>query len=255
LKPKILFYDLETSLQLAAVFQLAHNDYIQPEALVSERYIICAAWRWEGESKIHTVSVLDDSKRYNRDPYDDLHVVKTLHKVMSDADIIVAHNGDSFDKRYIDTRAMIHGLDPLPPIQSIDTYKVAKSRFYLNSNKLNYIGNLLKVGEKIKTSPGLWMRVLNGDKKAVQEMIEYNKQDIVLLQEVFNKLKPYINNFPNIELFGGEGCPRCGSEHIQSRGVHRAITRSYQRFQCQECRGWFRRLKADADSTTEARTI
>jgi hypothetical protein len=247
-QPRILFYDIETSLQLAAIFQLAHNDWISPESLVSERYVICAAWKWEGESKIHTSSVLDDPKRYKRDPHDDLHVVKTLHSVLSEADVIIAHNGDSFDKRYIDTRILVHGLSPLPPIASVDTYKVAKSKFYLNSNKLDYIGKLLKVGQKVKTTPGLWMRVLNGEAAAVKEMVDYNKQDVVLLEKVYNKLKPYAQP-PNLELFGREGCPRCASKKIQARGIHRAITKEYQRWQCQDCGGWFRTLRGEQGST------
>src|SRR3990167_1203831 len=103
---------------------------------------------------VHSGSVLDDPKRYKANPHDDTHVVKTLHKVLATADVIVHHNGDYFDKRYIDTRALVHGLPPLPPTPSIDTYKVAKSKFLLNSHKLDYIGKLLKVGAKIPTSPG-----------------------------------------------------------------------------------------------------
>lgn len=253
--PKILFWDIETSLQPVAVFQLSHNDWIDPSSILQERYIICAAWSWNDEEKVHTVSVADNKKRYAKDPHDDRHVVETLHKVLADADIIVHHNGDSFDKKWVDTRALFHGLPALPPVQSIDTYKVAKNRFYLNSNKLDYIAKLLKVGEKIKTSPGLWMRVLNGDKRAVAEMVEYNKGDVTVLREVFHKLKPYINNYPSLELFGGDGCPRCGSDKIQSRGLHRALTRTYQRYQCQDCCGWFRKLKADEGSTTSSRVL
>lgn len=254
-KPRILFWDIETSLQPVAVFQLAHNDWIDPSNILEERYVIAASWLWEGETKVHSVSVLDDPKRYKKNPHDDFHVIETLHKVLGEADVIVAHNGDSFDKRYVDTRILVHGLDPLPPVTSIDTYKVAKSKFYLNSNKLDYIGKLLRVGQKVKTSPGLWMRVLNGEKQAVREMVDYNQQDVLLLEKVFKKLKPYVANHINRELFGGVGCPRCGSTKIQSRGVHRAITKTYQRFQCQGCSGWFRQLRADEGSTTKYRVL
>jgi DNA polymerase elongation subunit (family B) len=146
--PKVLFYDIETSLQLVAVFQLGNNDWIDPSNLVTERYIICASWSWEGESKVHHVSVLDDPKRFEKDPYDDFHVVNALHKVLSEADVIVGHNSDSFDTPYVNTRALYHGLSALPPITSIDTYKVAKSKFRLNSNKLDYIGKFLKLGRR-----------------------------------------------------------------------------------------------------------
>lgn len=246
---KILFYDIETAQNLVALFQLAHNDFVDPGAIVRERYMISAAWTWNDESRVHSVSVLDDPKRYDRDPHDDYHVVKTLHKVLSEADVIIGHNADQYDKKWLDTRALVHGLAPLPPITSIDTLKVAKKRFALNSNKLDYIAKLLKVGKKIPTTPGLWMRVLAGDKKAVKEMVVYNRHDVEVTRAVFKKLQPYVDNHVNRELFGQKGCPRCGSSKVQSRGVHRAITKVYQRFCCNSCGGWFRHLKSDNAST------
>lgn len=253
--PRILQWDIETSLMPVAVFQLANQDWISPDNILAERYVICAAWSWDDESKVHTVSVLDDPKRYKKDPHDDRHVIEVLHKVLSEADVIVHHNGDSFDRRYVETRILAQGLPALPPINSIDTYKVAKTRFMLASNKLDYLGKLLGVGRKIHTSHGLWLRVLNGEAAAVREMVKYNKQDVLLLRDVFKKLQAYIPNYINRELFGGNGCPRCGSTKIQSRGVHRAISRVYQRFQCQACSGWFRRAANERQVTTKYRVL
>ena len=247
-QPRVLFYDIETSLMPVAVFQLAHNDWIDPSAILEERYIICGSWKWEDEDVVHSVSTVDSAKRYKKNPHDDTEVVKILHEVLSEADVLVAHNGDNFDKRYIDTRILKLGLSPLPPIASIDTYKIAKQKFLFASNKLDYLGQFLGLGQKIKTSPGLWMRVLQGDPDAVKEMVTYNQQDVLLLEKVYGKLKPYAP-VPNLELFGRDGCPRCGSHKIQARGVHRAITKTYQRWQCQDCRGWFRTLRGEAGAT------
>lgn len=252
---RILYWDIETSLMPVAIFQLAHNDWIQPDAIIEERYIICASWMWEGESKVHSVSVLDDPKRYEKDPHDDRHVVETLHKVLSTADLSVTHNGESFDKRYLDTRALVHGLPALPPIPFVDTYKVAKQKLLFNSNKLTYIGKLLGVGEKIQTTPGLWMKILQGQKSAIKEMIRYNQGDVTLLRNVYLKLRPFTQNHLSHHLFGKTGCPRCGSQKIQSRGVHRAINRVYQRLQCQACGGWFKHLKAETEPAATTRLL
>ena len=241
--PKVLLWDIETSLQPVAVFQLAHNDWIDPSAILEERYIICASWKWLGEKTVHSVSVLDDPKRYKKDPPDDRHVVQALHAALSQADVLVHHNGDSFDKRYLDTRILAHGLDPLPPIATIDTYKIAKQKFLFNSNKLDYIGQFLGLGRKISTTPGLWMKVLNGSKTAIQEMVAYNIQDVHLLEKVFRALEAYLPPHFNRQLYAeAECCPKCGSTHLQSRGLYAALTKTYRRFQCQSCRGWLRSL-------------
>lgn len=253
--PRILLWDIETSLSTVAVFQLTHNDYIDPSNLRSNRYIICASWKWLGEDKVHSVSVLNDTSRFTKDPYDDRHVCEILHKVLSSADVIVAHNGDAFDLKYAETRFLFHGLSPLPPITSIDTYKIAKSRFNFISNKLDFIGKFLKVGKKLPTTPGLWLAVLNGDRKAVKKMVTYNQGDVLLLERVFKKLKPYVSNHLNRELFGTTGCPRCGSQKVQSRGYHRAISRVYRRFQCQSCSGWFRAAVNDKSFSPKFRVL
>lgn len=252
-EPRIILWDIETTHNQVAVFKLFGEDYISPENILQERYIVCASWKTLGEKAVSDVSVLNDPKRFKKNHQDDYHVCKTLHEVLSNADVIVAHNGDKYDIKFTEARMLIHGLPPLPPITSIDTLKVAKGRFLFNSNRLDYLGHMLKVGRKKPTTGGLWLRVLQGDVAAIREMVTYNKQDVELLERVFNKLRPYVQNHISRQLFGqADGCPRCGSKKFQSRGVHGAVTQRYRRYQCQAptCMGWFRDRKGLTKSTT-----
>jgi hypothetical protein len=257
--PRVLFWDIETSHNLVAAFKLFGEDYIPHTNLMQERFIICACWQWLGEDKVHSVSTIDDPKRYEKDHTDDYHVVSTLLEVLSEADIIVAHNGDAYDTKFLKGRALIHKLLPLPPIKSIDTLKVAKANFLLNSNRLDYIGKKLGLGGKKETKQGLWLEVLRGNKSAVKEMVAYNKVDVTLLRDVFLRLLPYMSEIVNRELHGGssEECPRpgCGSRNVQRRGVHRAISNIYQRWQCQACGGWYRTAKADSRNSAKLRVL
>ena len=247
--PRILLYDIETSLQLVSVFQLKYNDFINPDNIVQERHVISVCYKWLGEKKTHDISLLDDPKRFTKDPHDDKYVVNEFHKVLMEADCIVAHNGDQFDYKYLKTRMLLHGLPTLPPVTSIDTYKVAKQQFLFNSNRLDYLGKFLGFNGKKTTPKGLWLKVLNGDRSAIKVMVDYNKRDVILLEKVFMKLRPYIPNHVNREIYGQIGCPRCGSKKVQSRGFHRAITKTYRRYCCNTCGGWFRDLKGEKQST------
>lgn len=253
--PRVLLFDIETSLQPVAVFSLANQDWINPENILAERHLVSVAWKWLGESKVHAVSLLNDSKRFAKDAHDDKHVCEVFHKIMGEADCLVGHNSDSFDIKYLKTRMLIHGMPTLPPLTSLDTYKVLKQNFMLNSNKLDYAGHVLGLGRKKSTPKGLWLDVLAGSRKAIKVMVDYNKRDVTLLEDVFKKLVPYIPNHISRELFGGTGCPRCGSTKIQSRGVHRAISKVYQRFQCQSCSGWFREYKSTIKSPSRYRVL
>lgn len=244
--PRILLWDIETMPNVAAVFRLFGQDYISPDNLLQERYMVCASWMWLGEDEVHSVSVLDDPKRYKKDPHNDYAVLKKLHEVMHEADVIVHHNGRAFDSKYLATRLLIQGFSPLPPIPQVDTMAIAKRRFMFNSNKLDYIAKALGVGRKLHTSIDLWMTILKGGKeaeKSIEYMVEYNQQDVFILRDVFLKLRPWYPDYINRLMFNPTelACPFCGSKQYQSRGEHKAKTRSYKRYQCsnKECQGWF----------------
>jgi hypothetical protein len=240
-QPRIVLWDIETTHNIMAVFNLLNHDMIPAGNILKERYIVSAAWKELNNPKVHAVSVLDDLARFRKDPSDDRHVCEALHRVLSDADVIVAHNGNNYDIKFTETRMLIHDLEPLPPIPKIDTLKIAKGRFLFNANNLNYLGEVLGLGKKVTTPKDLWLNVLRGDEKAIRTMVKYNKGDVLLLEKVFHKLRPYCDHHLNMGLVGdGKGCPRCGSLKVQFRLHHNAKTRSYDRYYCLSCKGWHR---------------
>lgn len=251
--PRIILWDIETVMNKVATFRLLNQDMLPHRNILQERYVVSAAWMELGDTKVESVSVLDYPDLFKKNPNDDSGVLKKLHEVLMGADVLVAHNGDGYDLPFTKTRMLIQGLPTLPPIQTIDTLKVAKKHFYFNSNRLDYLGQVLGVGKKKENEEDLWLKVLAGDKQAIKNMVAYNKQDIILLRDVFLKLQPYIPNYLNRQLFGqkdGKACPRCGSTHTQSRGLHMTQTNQYQRFQCMDCGGWYRLKTADKVPTT-----
>lgn len=248
--PKVLIWDIETVQNLVASFTLWDRGglHLPHRNVMQERYIVCASWKWLGCKTVESVSVLDNPISYKKNPCDDFHVVKTLHDILSQADVLVAHNGDSYDTKWVRGRMLFHKLKPLPPLITIDTKTVAQGLFNLNSNRLDYLARYLGLGQKKEIDPERWLEILRGGPKAItsiKEMVAYNKVDIEVLEKVFNRLKPWIPKYPNLQLYvPGEGCPRCGSKHVTNQGVRRASTRMYQRFQCQDCGGWFKSSKS-----------
>lgn len=247
-KPRIVLYDLETMFNVVAAFRLFNEDGIPHRNILQERYIVSFAWKELDEKTVHATSILDYPDRFAKDRNDDSEVLKKLHEVMSSADVLVAHNGDAYDQKFAETRMVIKGLPTLPPIPSIDTLKIAKARFNFNSNRLDYLGQVLGFGHKKSNEEDLWLKVLAGDVKAIRNMVAYNKQDIVLLEQVFRKFQPYMPNYINRQLFTlepGIKCPVCGSAHYEHRGFRYAQTKRYRRFQCLDCGKWFKDRKAE----------
>jgi hypothetical protein len=61
------------------------------------------------------------------------------------------------------------------------------------SNKLDYVAQKLDVGAKVKHSGfSLWLRCMDGDKKAWKEMKEYQIQDVNLLVDLYDILLPWL---------------------------------------------------------------
>lgn len=170
-------------------------------------------------------------------------LVTELWNLFNQADIIIGHNGDKFDIRKSNTRFIEHGLTPPDPYKTIDTLKAARKYFSFNSNKLDDLGRRLGIGRKIKTGGfELWLGCINGDIKAWNLMKKYNRQDVLLLERVYLKLRPWIDNHPNLSILSDriDACPTCASTHLQSRGMGITQTGSYRRFQCTNCGAWSR---------------
>lgn len=246
-KPKILIWDIESSYNLVATFGLWKQN-IPHDNIIINRHIFCIAYRWYGEKKTHLISILDDPKRFKKDHHDDSYVVTEFRKVIEQADAHVAHYGDGFDLPMFNTRLIVNGLDPLPKIKSLDTLKIAKRHFNFNSNKLDYLAKFLGYKGKMDNPKGLWMRCFEGDKASLKHMGKYNKVDIDILEYVFNKLMPFVQNHQlNMGMFlKGARCPNptCGSTNIEWRGYNYTRVSKYKRFVCKDCRGWSDERKA-----------
>jgi hypothetical protein len=107
------------------------------------------------------------------------------------------------------------------------------------------------VGKKVRHhGHELWVECMRGDDKAWKLMEKYNKKDVTLLEDVYNKLLPWIKDHPNRSLFtDGEVCSNCGSEKLQKRGHAYTQVYKYQRYQCLSCGLWLRskNMKKDAE--------
>ena len=234
--PRIAYIDIETAPILANVWTLHEANAIWVER---DTYILCFAVMWDGFKSIKTFA-LPDYELYKKDPHNDKKLLADLWDVLNSADIVVAHNGDSFDIKKIFSRMAVQRL-PIPaPFKTVDTLKLARRTFKFDSNKLDNLGRYLGCGRKIpNTGAHLWRGCINGDLKSWGIMRRYCAQDVRLLERCYQRLKPW-SKIPDLRVYSGtHGCPTCLSPNIQRRGVSIARTRRYQRYHCQSCGHWF----------------
>lgn len=236
-KPRVLLYDLETSPYVGFTWGKWEQNVIQ---FVSERQIISFAWKWLGEKDVHVCS-LPDFKGYKKDPKNNKELVRKLHSLFEEADINVGHNVVEFDDKVSNTDFLLHGLPPPPPHKCVDTLKVLRSKFAFSSNKLDDACGRLNLGRKVKHAGfEMWLGCLNGDPKSWAMLREYNKGDVLLLEKLYLKLRPWMTNHPSMiptdrAIFS---CPRCESKNLHCRGWVRTLPGDKQRLQCQDCGTW-----------------
>ena len=243
---KVLLFDIETAPNLSYVWGKWEQNTL---AVEKHWYMISFAYKWLGEKQTYVLS-LPDFKEYKKDPTNDEPLVKELWKLFDQAEVIIAHNGDTFDIKKSNGRFLKYGLEPPTPYKTIDTLKIARKYLKLDSNKLDDLGDYLKIGRKIRTGGfDLWFDCIKGDRKAWKHMCDYNKRDVILLEKVYYKLRSWAGNLPNMNIIlnGTFNCPTCGSSEVHKRGFSYTRIIVYQRFKCLNCGAWSRgeAIKAD----------
>lgn len=231
---KVLLFDIEVS--PATVLVWGGRKYEVDVLKVEDNWqVMSVAWKYLGEKKIYCLTAPECGGK------DDRRLVREIHKLLSSADIVIGHNAISFDIKKIKARAVFHGMEPIHELSVIDTKRVAKSHFGFDSNSLDDLGEYLKVGRKVKHEGlDLWLSCMKGDEKAWNKMSAYNKQDVVLLEKVYERLKPHIPNHPSVaKLRDRVGCPNCGSDDVRRNGTRVVVSSLKQRWVCHGCLATF----------------
>lgn len=225
---KILLLDIETSPLVCYTWGLYEQNVIKK---LKQFTILSVAYQWLGQK---TKVIACDSQT-------EFSLLKKLHKLLDAADIVIAHNGDSFDIKKINSRFMVNKLYPPSPYKTIDTKKVARSVAGFDSNSLNNLGLDLSEGEKVKHRGfEMWEGCMAGKKRDWEDMKRYNKKDVDLLAMIYLRLRPWMKNHPPINPPKGEidSCDKCGSSNIQSRGKFYTRRHYFRRYRCSDCGGW-----------------
>lgn len=237
-KAKVLFYDIETSPIIGYTWGVWQQDVV---AIKEDWQILTVAWKWLGDSKVHCIGQ-DDFPNYKPGVNNDIEVVKQIHKLFDEADIVIAHNGNSFDQPKCQARMMVHGLTPPSPYKQIDTKRLAKRYAAFTRNNLKWLAKDLNVAQKGDAGGfETWEGCLAGDPKAWRKMKRYNKQDIPPLEDIYKKLAPWMTNHPNMARITNmpEACPNCMAVgKLQSRGTRVTNVSRFFRYQCQACGHW-----------------
>lgn len=239
-QPKILTLDIETAPITAYTWGLFKQN-IGLNQIKKDWHLLAWAAKWYGDS---ASKIMYEDNRNAKDISDDKRLVTGLAHLLNQTDIVVTQNGEKFDLKKINARALLNGLAPIRPCASTDILKEGRKVFSFTSHKLEYVAD--KVNKKYKklkhkNYPGfeLWSAILNGDQKAWREMEVYTKHDVLSTEEAYTTIQGWIAT-QALSSFNDESqmqC-RCGSTKLRKEGFAYTPAGKYQIYNCLTCGKW-----------------
>jgi DNA polymerase elongation subunit (family B) len=232
---KRLFFDIETGYYILKIrsWQLKNfKKYFDHNDIEREKEIICISYKWQGDDEVHTIDWRIGEK----------NMLREFVKIMGEADEIIGHNGDRFDLPFIRTRCLYHGILMFPNYRTLDTLKKSRNRFLFASNKLDYLGQFMGIGGKEEHEGfDMWKKIVeNNDEEALKKMIIYCERDVILLEDVYFVLSPFIDHNNNFAVLrGGEKwhCPECASSNVKMYRTYTTPMGVVRReMKCNDCR-------------------
>lgn len=225
---RILFYDIESAGVNALKADLG--------------FVIVFGYKWSDESKAHSLTLTEgELKRFN-----DKRLLTEASKLLQEADLVVTHYGSVFDKRFINGRLLINGLPALPPTKMRDTVFLARIAANFSSNRLKYLAKILNLkNQKLENNwPIAWFKVMQGDMATLGELAHYCEGDVLALEELYLKLRPFDAKHPRM-VEDKKVCGLCGGK-VRLKGWHYTPARKYQRYVCTVCGRWGKSTKGEA---------
>ena len=233
-KPNILIIDIETSL-MSFFGWSPGKQYVGPEQIITDWYTLSWACKWLFEPDMYS-DVLTAEESLERE---DKRIIESVWGFLDKANILIIHNA-RFDVRKLNARFMYYRMPPPSPYLIIDTLRIMRKEALFSSNKQGQLAKKFKIKDKLEHEGyQMWVDCFNGDPKALLKMEEYNKGDVLSLEELYVTIRPYIKSHPNMNLFvegSGYLCPNCGGENIKwmDKFYYTSVNK-YSCFRCDDC--------------------
>lgn len=186
--PNVLFFDIETLTIHFEGWGLRQDGYVNPERVLKDWSISSWAAKWLGDDKIYGASVTGQEAIDRQDA----RILPPLVKLLDKADIVIAHNGKNFDVKRVNTRLLFNGMSRPLDFVIVDTLLESRRQFAFSSFRLDYLTKVLGLNQGKSEDTGNPFKCGDGDTKELKKRFDYNKRDVLILEDYFFAILPYI---------------------------------------------------------------
>jgi hypothetical protein len=251
--PKILIFDIETAPMEIYTWGM-YKQRPGTHQIIKDWSMLTWAAKWLFEDKVISNRVSTEEATERKDA----SIVPGLWNLLNEADLVIGHNVQKFDVKKSNLRFALNGLLPPLPYRMIDTLTHARKVFGSSSNKLDYLNKIFGNDVKINTNFNLWKRCVTGDNDALKEMERYNRGDVLITEELYMSLRPWMKGHPNLGLYIDTDetvCTNCGNEELVWGGHYYTPAGKYKSFRCETCGAIGRSRLSDLDKETRQRML
>lgn len=252
---KILILDIET-LPIEAYTLGVWQQNIGINQIKKDWTLLSWCAKWLFDEKVYS-AILTSKEAKKRD---DKRITKAIWGLLDEADIVIAHNAKKFDLKKLNSKFIEYSLPPPSFFEVIDTLQHLKKQFGFTSNKLDYVNKILGLNRKNENGDfDLWERCIRGEQAALDRMIKYNINDVLILEETYLRIRSWIKPHPNIGLHVDDNicaCPTCGSEQLTETGKYYTTqVNQYIELRCNECGSLSRSRKTSTSLKKKTKLI
>ena len=121
----------------------------------------------------------------------DERIVASLLKALENVDIVCTYYGSGFDLPYLKSRALMLGMKPpgAGDLYHFDVYYLIRYRLKLHRNSLDAACAAFNIRGKSHLDLPIWNKARVGDEEALAYVLEHNRQDVKILEKLFNKVE------------------------------------------------------------------
>ena len=147
------------------------------------------SWCIKDKDGGYTYSVITKEELFNGTV--DKRLVKELVDKMNEYAILVGYYSTNFDLPYIRTKAIHYDIDfpAYATIYHFDLYYTVKSKTCLSRKSLDNACQYFNINGKTPLDKNVWRSAKYGDRNSLLQVLEHNKYDCAILEELHDKLE------------------------------------------------------------------
>jgi len=248
--PNLVTFDIENMANLLWSWQVWGQNW-NSIATELEWFPICIGYKSTKDKKAKCISLWDypgwkpvivrhKNGSFTVNPPDISRLMQDTWDIIQEADCLLGWNSKRFDIKKLNACFLDLGMKPYKKTPHIDLMQEKKKLALSNSNKLDDTARKWGVGRKTDHEGWeLWMKCIEGDKKAQRDMVRYCKRDVEITEKTYTEvLRPWISNHPSIGIMMGRpaSCDNCGNNRFQINKSKYYTKSGYKmQYKCSNC--------------------